>query len=295
MVSLQAPILALLITFHLSTSCIPPRPRPTTTRPTRPTTRPTSSSGSCRCGIRKVTRNRIVGGQEAQTHEYPWQVALVSRSGVLPFCGGSLISSRSVLTAAHCKQHPSSISVIVGKHYTNRGGQRILATKWTSHPQYDPGRTDNDYAIITLAKDVPFSDTVGPVCLPLSSSINYDRRTATVTGWGTTRSGGSRPNALMEVDVDTMTNSRCQSDEFAYGPWRITRNMICAARPRKDSCQGDSGGPMVTLEGGVFDLIGVVSWGFGCAQANAPGVYSRVTRKLDWIKQEMSGETCQRN
>merc|ERR1712172_427605 len=115
---------------------------------------------------------------------------------------------------------------------------------------------------------------------------------ATVTGWGTLSSGGSQPTVLQEVDVTVTTNTACKN---AYGSSMITANMICAADSGKDSCQGDSGGPMIAEENGRQALIGVVSWGYGCAMEAYPGVYARVTEKMDWIVANTAGtfsSTC---
>merc|ERR1711939_399599 len=97
--------------------------------------------------------------------------------------------------------------------------------------------------------------------------------------------GGSQPSVLQEVNVNTMTNAQCTS---------ARSNMLCAGgQGGKDSCQGDSGGPLVTKESsGSYSLIGVVSWGIGCAQEGYPGVYSRVTSQLGWIQSNMQGSTC---
>merc|ERR1712037_894730 len=114
----------------------------------------------------------------------------------------------------------------------------------------------------------------------------------TVTGWGTLSSGGSQPTVLQEVDVTVTTNTACKN---AYGSSMITANMICAADSGKDSCQGDSGGPMIAPENGRQALIGVVSWGYGCAMEAYPGVYARVTEKMDWIVANTAGtfsSTC---
>ena len=96
---------------------------------------------------------------------------------------------------------------------------------------------DFDYAIIVLSGEVLFSGSVSPVCLP-PASHNYDNSVATVTGWGTLRSGGSQPDVLHEVSVKTMTNSVCSSSPMMYTAEMITDQMICAADPGKDSCQG---------------------------------------------------------
>ena len=115
--------------------------------------------------------------------------------------------------------------------------------------------------------------------------MDFSGALATVTGWGTLQSGGNQPEVLNEVQVTVQTNDQCNS---AYGGG-ITDNMICAADAGKDSCQGDSGGPMVVEENGRFALAGVVSWGYGCAMPEYPGVYARVTAQLDWILANTAG------
>merc|ERR1712088_754270 len=219
-----------------------------------------------------------------------------NRWGSTPFCGGSLISSNTIVTAAHCATSPSQFKVVVGDHDVTRGDgeQRVSVASWTSHPNYNSNNQDHDIAIIQLAQPVQFSDSVAPVCLPPSSSSNYDGATATATGWGTLSSGGSRPSILQEVDLTVLTNGECTRAPNIYSSGQISNNMICASGPGKDSCQGDSGGPLV-VHSGSFDLVGVVSWGYGCAQSGAPGVYSRVTDQLDWVNGQVQGLMCSRN
>ena len=154
-----------------------------------------------------------------------------------------------------------------------------------------------------------FGETIRPVCLP-STSQEYEQREVVVTGWGRQDSSGPSSDLLHRVGVRTLTNSQCTTDTL-YQPGQITNNMICAAASGKvysvvsssntrtytafisgqDSCQGDSGGPLIYPEGGgrYYSQVGVVSWGYGCALATAPGVYSRVTAVLDWIN---SGATA---
>ena len=110
-----------------------------------------------------------------------------------------------------------------------------------------------------------------------------------VSGWGTLSSGGSSPNKLQEVTVQVTENANCGN----YPQNEITANMMCAGTEGKDSCQGDSGGPLVTKVSNRYHLVGVVSWGYGCAAANYPGVYARITKVLDWINTTISaGNTC---
>jgi len=269
---------------------------PETTTTTGSTAAPTGSTaasttaapGSCSCG--QAGSNRIVGGVETEQHEYPWQVALVSASGSHPFCGGTLISSRHVLTAAHCTagSNVGSIAVLVGEHrIDDQLFTRVRLSKITDHPNYNSNNLDNDFSILTLSEPVQFSTSVSPACLPGSTSELYGGRKATVSGWGTTSAGGNQPTTLREVEVTVQENSDCSQ---AYGGG-ITSNMICAADSGKDSCQGDSGGPLVVLDNSRYSLVGVVSWGYGCADSRYPGVYARTTAQMDWIKANTAG-TC---
>ena len=123
-----------------------------------------------------------------------------SNGGSRPFCGGSLISSRSVLTAAHCKQDVSNFKVVVGEHDVTVADGEISVTpqEWIDHPEYNRDTSDNDFAIITLASPVTFSSAVGTICLP-SASESCENLLATITGWGTTSYQGTQPNILKKV------------------------------------------------------------------------------------------------
>merc|ERR1719234_1338675 len=256
----------------------------------------TAPQESCQCGVKggDSGSDYIVGGQETEEHEYPWQVGIVSRNSQRPWCGGTIISSTHVLTAAHCfeGESASSIQVLLGEHNVGDNDfTRVNVAEIIKHPDYkqDPNY-DNDYAILRLAEPVTFTNKVSPACLPADLRKTYAGVLATVTGWGTLSSGGNQPTVLQEVDVTVTTNAECDS---AYGS--ITKNMICAADPGKDSCQGDSGGPLIAPENGRQALIGVVSWGNGCAERGFPGVYARVTEKMDWILANTAGafsSTC---
>jgi len=263
----------------------------TTTTTTAPATTATPST-SCKCGQAKRV-SKIVGGVETEENEYPWQVGLTS-GGSTPFCGGSLISSKEVLTAGHCTQGGGTMYVLVGEHDLTKadGEKRIRVCGIKDHPSYKD--VAYDYSILTLCEEVAFTEDVSPVCLPTTSGVGsqYEGRDSVVSGWGTLSSGGSQPSVLMEVDVKTMSNSACCSN-YSYRCGDLTNQMMCANNPGKDSCQGDSGGPLVTKESnGAFTQIGVVSWGYGCAQSNYPGVYSRVTDQITWIRSNMVGKTC---
>lgn len=285
--------LLLSLCLQLLSACWPGVPSPSPPSPPPPSP---SGCGAVRCGVPRSDRNKIVGGQEADKNEYPWQVGLVLNGRVAPFCGGVLLSSKTVLTAAHCYVSPSRFKVTLGEHnlLENDGQQLVSVSSFYRHPGYNSQTQDNDFAIIRLSSHVGFSNSIQPICLP-NPGTSYDNRVSTVTGWGTLFAGADwSPAVLNEVNVNTMTNAQCTGSSTDYLPSDITSNMLCAAAPGKDSCQGDSGGPLITLDGNSFSLIGITSWGFGCAQASAPGVYSRVTSQLPWIQNQIRGTTCPR-
>jgi len=282
--------------LQLSLSCIP-QPLPLPTRP--PPLPPPPPPPPCRCGVPQVNRNRIVGGQAAEKNEYPWLVVLVNRwSGrPFPFCGGTLLSSKTVLTAAHCQEklyHHTRVHI--GEHDVKEsdGEQIRRVSRFISHPEYfknwKTGIPYYDFAIIILDNHVTFSHAVMPACLP-TPGRDYDSVVATVAGWGRFGSGLSQPDVPYEVDVDTINNTACITSSKYISDY-ITGNMICAKRTGKDSCQDDSGGPLVTKDPTSFSVIGVVSWGFGCAEEEHPGVYARVTSQLGWIQSMVEGNTC---
>merc|ERR1711963_1112151 len=150
------------------------------TTPAAPVT--TAAPGPCQCGVKGGAANgRIVGGQETEQHEYPWQVGLVSRNGRTPWCGGTLISSTHVLTAAHCTDGAaaSSIRVILGEHnIADSDFNRVDVAEIINHPNYDSRTTDNDYAILRLSQAVTFTNEVSPACLPADLSNTYASITA---------------------------------------------------------------------------------------------------------------------
>ncbi|MCA9867615.1 MAG: trypsin-like serine protease [Anaerolineae bacterium] len=237
----------------------------------------------------------IVGGQEADPGEWPWQVALVSK-GIDPgngqFCGGALIDERWVLTAAHCVDTATtnSLDIVAGIHdlvTVDAGAVRVALSQIIVHPGWNDSTKDNDIALLKLAQPIAErarSATALPIAyskLPPASVGALVGVDATVTGWGNRSSSGQDfPARLHEVVVPIISNVDCHN---AYG--NLTDNMLCAglAQGGKDSCQGDSGGPLVVADGPNWQQAGIVSFGIGCALPGYPGVYTRVSRYLDWI------------
>ncbi|MEM8859980.1 MAG: serine protease [Chloroflexota bacterium] len=230
------------------------------------------------------TNAKIVGGTLADDNEYPWQVALQVDNS---FCGGSLIATDWVLTAAHCVEGVSAsrISAFVGVNSLSSivNSNLFEVSQVISHPNYDSFSFNNDIALLRLSTPITVSCSVNTIGYATSSdSATFAAgNLATVTGWGATSEGGSVTSGLREVDVPIVSNSVCNS---VYGN-SITGNMICAgfSGGGKDSCQGDSGGPLVVQNGSVSLQAGIVSFGRGCARPDSYGVYTRVEQYTDWI------------
>merc|ERR1711872_160630 len=267
--------------------------KPTTTTKKTTTTKPPPAN-TCKCG-KANTVQRIVGGTETKKNEYPWQV-LLKKDGRFS-CGGSLISNQAVLTAAHCLTTSTArrYKVQLGVHDMNNKEAHELElepSKVIKHPEYNSYTQDNDVAIIILKEPVVFTHYYSAVCLPTKGSSYYGRD-AIVSGWGTTYFGSKKPSdRLQDAEVGTMTNAQCcNGKDGKYKCYELKKSMLCAAAPGKDACQGDSGGPLTTKQGGNHVLIGVVSWGYGCAEKNYPGVYARTESQLDWIEKILSTYT----
>jgi secreted trypsin-like serine protease len=233
--------------------------------------------------------NMIVGGVEARAHEFPWQTSMRRKSTNSHFCGGSIINDLWIATASHCMdgETPSILSVVIGDHTRNevnavRESKDVAAIYM--HPNYNSRTLVNDIALVKLASPITFSADIQPVCGPEQTDLFVSQK-STCSGWGTTSSGGTCcPQTLRYVSLNVTTNAYCDS---IYTRDDVTEDMICATdnsgSNERDSCQGDSGGPLMVKGGnGEFSLVGIVSWGIGCA-SGYPGVYSRVTHFNDWI------------
>ncbi|GAA3041653.1 serine protease [Streptomyces olivoverticillatus] len=247
--------------------------------------------GQVRAGDRGV-----VGGQPVRVADAPWTVALASRERFGPvragqFCGGVVVGRTTVITAAHCLSREvlgvepteaKDLKVIVGRGDLRGGdGKEVpLRDAWVN-PEFDPETNAGDVAVLTLAEPVP--DRY-PIAMARSGDAAYDPGTsAGVYGWGTC-SATARTRRTCGPHGCGSCRMPCAAAPIRAGPKAPTglAMMLCAGLPRggRDACQGDSGGPLVARG----RLVGLVSWGSGCAQPGHPGVYTRVSSVADLVR-----------
>uniref|UniRef100_A0A8B9F788 Urokinase-type plasminogen activator n=1 Tax=Amazona collaria TaxID=241587 RepID=A0A8B9F788_9PSIT len=260
------------------------------------------------CGQRSMSKYyKIVGGSQAEVESQPWIAGIFqNRRGIDHFlCGGSLIDPCWVLTAAHCfhslskePQNNSAYKVVLGKsmlNVTDNKEQVFMVDGIISHPDFtdDTGGNDNDIALIrirtTSGQCAVESKYVRTVCLPEKNLYLADNTRCEIAGYGKQEFYDIYyAQRLMSATVNLISQRKCKYEY--YDSIRVTDNMVCAGDPmwETDACKGDSGGPMICEYDGRMMLYGIVSWGDGCAKKNKPGVYTRVTRYLNWIDSNMN-------
>ncbi|XP_059825736.1 trypsin-like isoform X2 [Hypanus sabinus] len=223
--------------------------------------------------------DKIVGGYECPKHSTPW---IVSLNVGYHMCGGSLINENWVVSAAHC--YRSHFQVRLGEHdiIVTEGTEQFIESEMViRHPRYNYYTLDNDIMLIKLSRPAALNRNVVSIPLPTQCASAGDE--CLISGWGDTRDpGADYGDQLQCLRAPVLSQTDCEN---SY-PGMITNSMICVGflEGGKDSCQGDSGGPVVC--DGV--LQGIVSWGFGCAERDNPGVYTRVCNFVSWIQNTMA-------
>ncbi|MGP4045241.1 serine protease [Streptomyces sp. 2A115] len=211
----------------------------------------------------------VVGGTRAAQGEFPFMVRLSMG------CGGALYTQQIVLTAAHCVNGSganTSITATAGvvDLQSTTGRVQVRSTRVLQAPGYNG--TGKDWALIKLAQ---------PINLPtlkIATTAAYNTGDFTVAGWGAAREGGAQQRYMLKATVPFVSDATCRSYDQYEG--LVSNEEICAgfAAGGVDTCQGDSGGPMFRKDNaGAWIQVGIVSWGIGCAQPNAPGVYTEVS------------------
>ncbi|KAE9416837.1 hypothetical protein Angca_006561, partial [Angiostrongylus cantonensis] len=237
-----------------------------------------------------IPESRLMGGIETEPHQWPWTVQLTYRDAHR--CGGALIDSEFVATAAHCfskSRDPKMYRVNVGVHRSG-GGRAHFVQRISIHPLFNllwPSSYDVALLRITPPVKLEGNRNVSTICLPSTPSVTHQM--CIVTGWGLTSENGPKADVLREIHVPIIPFAQC--NDLAHYAGRIhLPSMLCAGYSQGiiDSCQGDSGGPLMCSIFGRWELHGLVSWGIGCGRAGHPGVYAKVDAALPWILIEMN-------
>lgn len=261
------------------------------------------AAGSVQASRSAEIQPRIVGGSVTTSSKYPWQVGIVLDSDVFEgstrqrqWCGGSLITPRIVLTAAHCVQEvpaelagpegqlsAEELDFVIGRTYLNGADGWIdegADVYIHGSPLFNKGSFDNDYAYAVLAAPVPAWMPI-KIAGPTERALWSKYRRVRVTGYGRTKEGGNKSsNQLREAKIFRISDRDCGLNQL-YGGAFHRSVMVCAGNlnGRVDSCQGDSGGPLIGLgRGGIRRQVGLVSFGEGCARPLRPGIYTRIAQ-----------------
>nr|XP_011301093.1 PREDICTED: mucin-2-like [Fopius arisanus] len=234
--------------------------------------------------------------------EFPWMVALLSREtgGDNVFlCGGSMINSRAVLTAAHCvlNRKPGLLVARFGEWNTANNNepspfQESDVESVITHPNYYSGGLYHDVAVLILSTPVSYAVNVVPICLPQQAVLFMPGTRCLASGWGRSGFEGKYQTILKKVDLPLVDRQECQSRLRAtkLGQYfQLHKSFICAGgEASKDTCTGDGGGPLVCpTSTGQFIQVGIISWGIGCGQSNVPAVYVDVIQHRQWIEQQL--------
>ncbi|OCT73465.1 chymotrypsin-like elastase family member 2A [Xenopus laevis] len=251
-------------------------------------------AGAYSCGVPtyQPVVSRVVNGEDTVPHSWPWQVSLqyLYNGYWYHTCGGSLVASNWVLTAAHCISSSNTYRVQLGKHNLRQvesGQKTINVIKLINHSQWNPNRLSNgfDISLIKLEESVESTDTIQPACLPPAGFILPHQFGCYVTGWGNLQTGGPAPDKLQQGLLLVVDHENCSQPDW-WGR-SVQTNMICGGGDGIiSSCNGDSGGPLNCRNAdGAWEVHGVVSFGssLGCNYPKKPSVFSRVSEFNSWI------------
>ncbi|XP_045474984.1 phenoloxidase-activating factor 1-like [Harmonia axyridis] len=250
------------------------------------------------CGNVRM-HSRIIYGEKPILGEFPWMAMLFYTTSKGPefLCGGSLISEKYVLTAAHCI-NGNILGVRVGEYniYTNKDCEphsSVCAPPYQDfyidtiiiHPRYNRRSQAHDIAIIRMSQPANLTDYVSPICLPFSNTTYPEAGIMTVAGWGMTEKGYRSP-ILKKADIPLVPLETCRRIFHNYAV--LLDSHMCAGGERKDSCNGDSGGPLfwISVEDGRAKYVqaGIVSFGAkNCGSFGLPGIYTKVQPYVNWI------------
>ncbi|XP_016940485.2 trypsin [Drosophila suzukii] len=229
---------------------------------------------------------RIVGGDQADISDYPYQVSVrLETYMLLHICGGCVYAPKVVITAAHCikGRYASYIRVVAGQNsIADLEEQGVKVSKLIPHAGYNKKTYVNDIGLIITREPLEYSALVQPIALALEAPPSGAH--AVVSGWGKrTEEDEALPAMLRAVELEIVERNTCGA-QYLTKEYTVTDEMLCAGylEGGKDTCNGDSGGPLAV--DGV--LVGIVSWGVGCGREGFPGVYTSVNSHIAWIEEQ---------
>ncbi|XP_062345298.1 acrosin-like [Cinclus cinclus] len=242
---------------------------------------------------------RVVGGADALPGAWPWMVSIQHPriQDLRHLCGGTLISHQWVLTAAHCFDKVTDISmvyVVIGATQLTQPGYGVQVRHVKQvliHPYYNPDDMSYDIAVMELDHPVQCSPYIQLACVADATLRVSELQNCWIAGWGSTAARAQQSSDhLQEAKVQLIDVQLCNSSEWYAG--KIHTHNLCAGYPEGniDTCQGDSGGPLMCQEknSDYWLVIGITSWGKGCARAKRPGVYTSTQYFYNWILYQMS-------
>ncbi|XP_016985295.1 trypsin alpha-3 [Drosophila rhopaloa] len=228
----------------------------------------------------------IVGGDQADISDYPYQVSVrLETYMLLHICGGSIYAPKIVITAAHCikGRYASYIRIVAGQNsIADLEEQGVKVSKLIPHAGYNKKTYVNDIGLIITREALEYSALVQPIAVALEAPPSGAH--AVVSGWGKrTEEDEALPALLRAVELEIVEQNTCGA-QYLTKEYTITNEMLCAGylEGGKDTCNGDSGGPLAV--DGV--LVGIVSWGVGCGREGFPGVYTSVNSHTAWIEEQ---------
>ncbi|KAM4048847.1 plasma kallikrein [Anomaloglossus baeobatrachus] len=243
------------------------------------------------CGKPVEQASRIVGGSDSILGEWPWQVSMHLKLALnRHVCGGSIISHQWIATAAHCVAQwplPRFWSIYAG--FLNQSEIKpttpvLDIEQIIIHPEYTGAEGGNDIALLKLRTPMAYNEYQQAICLPPIQDSFVLPSKCWITGWGYINETGTTSDVLQKAEVPPQSSTECQK---SYSTQTIGNKVLCAGykHGQIDSCKGDSGGPLNCLVDKTWYLVGITSWGEGCARPDKPGVYTKVTEFIDWIVQ----------
>ncbi|XP_020838629.1 chymotrypsin-like elastase family member 3B [Phascolarctos cinereus] len=247
------------------------------------------------CGNRTYFHvSRVVNGEDAVPHSWPWQVSLqYQSSGAYHHtCGGSLIASKWVLTAGHCINKARTYRVVLGDHdlSVDEGTEQVISVKSDDlfvHENWNSNcvACGNDIALIKLSQSAQLNDYVQVASLPSAGTLLDNDKACYITGWGRLYTNGPLPDVLQQAVLPVVDHEHCSQRDWWSSSVKTT--MVCAGGDIRSGCNGDSGGPLnCQANDGTWKVHGATSFvsSLGCNTLKKPTVFTRVSAFIDWIE-----------